>query len=151
MADTTCANRSVEGVLRGTNFRIRGLGEGADGLVQQFQLRFERKLSRVYDLSDPVFYYIEGASEGTIALSKVVGPKGAPFLSCDCTPRQIELDAGNVACYPDNASVPSYTLKNALPFGLVGQGDANNFLIVFGISYIFNDISTVDAGGGTEG
>lgn len=142
MADATCTDRTVEGVIRGTNFAIRGLGDNAAGLVQQFSLQFQRKLSRIYDLSDPGFYYIEGPSEGQVSFTKVVGPKGVPKINCDCTPRTIELDAGQTLCYPTTSEFTdaTYTLKNAMPFGLTGQGNANNFLIVFGISYMFNDI-----------
>lgn len=139
-ANVTCTERTVEGVMRGTNFRIRGLSEGAEGLVQQFQLQFQRRLSRVYDLSSPAFYYIEGPSEGQVSFTKVVGPKGAPKLTCDCEPTDIILDAGQTLCFPDTTFDATYTLKNALPFGLTGQGNANNFLIIFGISYLFNDI-----------
>ncbi len=142
MANVGCSSRSLEGVIRGTNFRITGVDNTSEGLVQQFQLQFERKLSRVYDIASPIFYYIEGPSEGQVSFTKVVGPKGAPKLSCSCTPRDIILDAGQTLCYPNNAAFDaSYTLKNALGYGLTGQASADNFLVVFGISYLFNDIA----------
>lgn len=143
----TCVSRNLEGIIRGTNFTISGLGDGATaGLVQQFQLQFQRKLTRVYDLASPSFYYIEGPSEGQVSFTQVVGPKGAPRLSCDCAARDIILDSGPTLCQTQaggalaSGGTASYKLKNALPYGLTGQGDANNFLIIFGVSYLFNDI-----------
>jgi len=137
-----CGERVLEGILRGSGFRISGLGTGSEGLVQQFQLQFQRKLSRVYDLTSPSFYYLEGPSEGNVALTRVVGPKGTPKLACDCTPRTIILDASQAACYPANTpgADSAYTLSNAMPFGLQGQGSVDNFLVVFSISYMFNNL-----------
>lgn len=149
----TCVVRTMEGVIRGTNFTITGIDDATVGLVQQFQLQFQRKLSRIYDLASTGFYYIEGPSEGQVSFTKVVGPKGAPKVNCTCDPYDIVLDAGPMLCQTQAVSgqtTPSgltgtgnsarYTLKNAMPFGLTGQGNANNFLIVFGVSYMFNDI-----------
>ncbi len=77
-----------------------------------------------------------------VAFSKVVGPKGAPKLSCECGPRTIVLSAGNTICYPDNinATAFDYSLLNAYPTSLSGQGDANSLVLVMGVSYIFSDI-----------
>lgn len=145
----TCVQRNLEGTIRGTNFTITGFNDATAGLVQQFQLQFQRKLSRVYDLASPSFYYIEGPSEGQVSFTKVVGPKGIPKLSCECEASDITLNAGPTLCQTQGGTntqlgqggtVARYVLKNALPFGLTGQGDANNFLIIFGISYLFNDI-----------
>jgi len=141
---SSCSPHELAGVIRGTNFSISA-GEDFTGLVQNFNLTFQRKLSRVYDLSDgKSFYYIEGPSEGQVQFSKVVGPKGAPKLLCSCEPQQITLNAGNSLCYTASGSSTaqgaSYKLKNSYGFGLTGQGDANNFLIIFGISYMFSDI-----------
>lgn len=142
MANATCNSRVLEGTIRGTNFSISGIDESAQGLVQQFSLQFQRKLSYIYDLSSPGFYYIEGPSEGQVSFTKVVGPKGAPKLNCECEPRTLRLNAGETLCYPEDGDFQdaSYTLLNALPFGLTGQGNASDFLIVFGISYRFNNV-----------
>lgn len=149
-AADTCVQRTLEGIIRGTNFAIDGIGSDATrGLVQQFQLQFQRKLTRVYDLASPSFYYIEGPSEGNITMAKVVGPQGAPKLDCTCDANDIVLDAGPTLCHTQAGSTglpqlesgaARYTLKNAMPYGLQGQGNANNFLIIFSISYLFNDI-----------
>lgn len=141
-----CGGRTLAGVIRGTNFTITGVTPSATALVESFNLSFQRKITRVYDLASPVFYYVEGASEGQIQLNNVVGPKGAPKLDCTCAPADILLNAGPMMCptgsgqITANASDFTYTLKNALPFGLSGQGDSNNFLLVFGVSYMFNDV-----------
>ncbi len=105
-------------------------------------MQFQRRFTRVYDLVEPRFYYVEGPSEGQISFTHVVGPAGAPVISCTCEPTDIVLDAGPEVCYPETSPLTdlSYTLKNALPFGYRGSGDSNNFLIIFGISYLFSDI-----------
>jgi hypothetical protein len=146
MANAECSSRVLEGVIRGTNFRIQGIEEIDNiGLVQQFQLQFQRALTRIYDLASPAFYYIEGPSEGRVAFANVIGPRGAPRLNCDCTPRTILLNTGNVVCYPTTTSFSAaYSLKNALPFGLTLSGDSNKFVIIGGISYMFNDIEYVE-------
>jgi hypothetical protein len=143
----TCVPRTLEGVIRGTNFTISGMdGTAQAGLVQQFNLEFKRNLSRVYDLASPSFYYIEGPAEGTVSFTKVVGPKGAPKLDCSCEARDIILDTGPMLCQTQGGGplgaggTFQYILKNAMPFGLNGQGSADNFLIIFGVSYLFNDI-----------
>ncbi len=141
-----CVGRELSGIIRGTNFTISGLDGAAMGLVESFSLQFERKITRIYDLASPRFYYVEGASEGQVQFNQVIGPIGAPKLACDCISKDIILNAGPTICPVNtqpmqaNASQFSYTLKNALPFGLSGQGEANNFLIVFGIKYMFNNI-----------
>lgn len=142
MAVAQCSDRTLDGVIRGTNFSIEGIQDIDNvGFVQQFQLEFTRSLTRIYDLASPSFYYIEGPSEGKIALVNVVGPKGAPKMNCDCTPRTIVLNTGNIVCYPTNTSFRAiYKLTNALPFGLSLSGDSGKFIIMSGISYIFNDI-----------
>ena len=140
----TCAPRNLEGIIRGTNFTITGTDGAAAGLVQQFSLEFKRALTRVYDLATPSFYYIEGPSEGNVTFTKVVGPKGAPKLDCTCEARDLILDAGPTLCQTQGGAVANvdarYVLKNAMPYGLTGQGSADNFLIIFGVSYLFNDI-----------
>jgi hypothetical protein len=142
MANAVCSNRRLEGVIRGTNFTIRGIDRDNVGLVQQFNLNFERSFTRIYDLANPSFYMLEGPSEGAIALVNVIGPSGAPVLSCDCTPRTILLDTGNLVCYPTNTSFSaSYTLLNAFPTKLSLSGDSGKFIIIGGISYTFSDIS----------
>jgi hypothetical protein len=137
----------LAGVIRGTNFSITA-GEEFKGLVQSFSLQFQKRMQRVYDLTDgKSFYYVEGPSEGNVDFSKVVGPKGAPKLACSCVPEQITLNAGSALCYQTNAggsvlpaSDANYKLKNCYPFGLRGQGEAGNALIVFSISYLFSGI-----------
>lgn len=150
--NVTCDGRTLEGIVRGTNFRLsigdREVESGTpeNGLVQQFQMQFQRQLSRVYDLQSPSFYYLEGPAEGVIQFTKVVGPCGGPNIHCDCTPVDIVLDAGQAFCYPEEqlcADIDvAYTLKNALPQGLTGQGSAENFMIIFGVSYLFSHIET---------
>lgn len=144
MADATCSEHRLEGTIRGTNFTIEGIDDAAAGLVQSFQLQFTRNLARVYDLADPGFYYIEGPSKGEVGFTKIVGPKGAPKLTCDCEPRTLVLNAGETICFPEPTAAQiegaTYTLLNALPFGISGQGNSNNFLISFSISYLFSDL-----------
>lgn len=132
------ANREFKGVLRGTNFSISS--EEDLGLVQQFQLQFQRRLSRVYNLAEPDYYYLEGPAEGQVTFSQIVGPSGCPGMNCDCEPEDITLDAGGVLC--DQQTNCAYTLVDALQSGITGQGDAQNFLIVFGAQYIFSDLIT---------
>ncbi len=142
----TCTGRSLAGIIRGTNFTISGLDGSAMGLVESFHLSFQRNIKRIYDLASPRFYYVEGSSEGEVQFNQVVGPLGAPKLPCDCIAKDIILNAGPTICPVNtqplqvNASQFSYTLKNAIPMGLSGEGEANNFLIVFGIKYMFNNI-----------
>lgn len=148
MAVNTCTQRSLEGIIRGTNFSITGVNDDATaGLVQSFQLQFQRRLSRVYDLASPSFYYIEGPSEGQVSFTKIIGPKGVPRLSCECVARDIILNAGPTLCQTQAGTTgqlstgsAAYTLKNALPFSLQGSGNAENFVISFGVGYLFNDI-----------
>lgn len=141
-----CVGRELSGIIRGTNFTISGIDGQAMGLVASFNLGFERKITRIYDLASPRFYYVEGASEGQVQFDNVVGPLGAPKLACECVAKDIILNAGPTICpvgaqpLQAQASQFSYTLKNALPFGLSGQGEANNFLIIFSIKYMFNNI-----------
>lgn len=143
MADpTACPTRTLEGIIRGTSFRIAGIDETAQGLVQSFELQFQRKLTRVYDLTSAGFYYLEGPPEGTVTFTKIIGPKGAPKITCECTPKNIILSMGPMMCLGNtNGKDVSYTLWNALPFGLNGKGNAGDFLIAFGISYMFSDIT----------
>jgi hypothetical protein len=144
MADATCNNRVLEGTIRGTNFTVSGIDDAGRGLVQQFQLEFQRKLTRIYDLASPAFYYIEGPPEGSISFTKVVGPLGAPKISCDCQPRTLLLNAGNTLCYgrgtPADPADFSYTLLNAMPYGLVASGTSENMVIMAGLSYMFADL-----------
>lgn len=132
------ADREFEGVIRGTNFSIST--ESELGLVQQFQLQFQRRLSRVYNLVAPEFYYLEGPAEGQVTFSQIVGPGDCPGMRCECRPEDITLDAGGVLC--DSQKDCTYTLRDALQSGVTGQGDAQNFLIVFGAQYVFSDLST---------
>jgi len=140
--NVSCNPRSLQGVIKGTNFTISGLdGASGGGLVQQFQLQFQRNFQRIYDLASPVYYHIEGASQGNLSLTKVVGPLGAPKLSCDCIPQTLILDAGNTLCYGEPLGADAtYTLLNALPYALSGQGNSNDFILIFGLTYVFNDI-----------
>lgn len=142
MADVKCNPRSLQGVIKGTNFTISGLeNDDTGGLVQQFSLQFQRNFQRIYDLASPIYYHIEGASQGNVTFTKVVGPRGAPKLSCDCEPRTLILDAGNTLCYGESLGLnATYTLLNAMPYALSGQGNSNDFIIIFGITYVFNDI-----------
>jgi hypothetical protein len=142
-----CVGRTLAGMVRGTNFSITGITPGATGLVKQFELEFKRTITRIYDLASPDFYYVEGASQGSITLQNVIGPKGAPKLDCTCVPVDLLLNCGPMMCptgaqppISANASNFTYTLKNALPAALHGQGDSETFLIVFSITYLFNDI-----------
>lgn len=187
---STCSPKTLEGIIRGTNFRVSGLAPGMEGLVQRFQLQFARQLERIYDLTSDSFYYVEGNAEGQIQFTKIIGPKGGPKLTCDCIPRTIILNASNTLCYKagstgttgstaesstpnrigtdvlasyfsdqtqqiasaglptSNGSVGSntpdqdlsYTLLNALPNQLSGQGDVSSYLLVFSISYMFSDL-----------
>ena len=148
MADATCRTQRLDGIIRGTNMVVTmSSGANADdipGLVQSFQLQFQRRLSRVYDLTSPSFYYIEGPPEGTVSFSKVIGPKGFPKLGCDCTPRTIVLDASAALCYgadPETQNNARYVLKDAFPMGLSGQGTAENFIVFMGVSYMFGDMA----------
>ncbi len=139
--DQTCGGKNLEGIIRGTGFSISGIDGEAKGLVQQFEMHFTRKLTRIYDLASPAFYYIEGPSEGDISFTKVVGPKGAPKLNCDCLPRTIILNANETLCFGEPLGQDaSYTLLNALPYGLVLSGSAENFIILAGVSYLFSNI-----------
>ena len=142
LANVSCNPRSLQGIIKGTNFTIAGIdGDAGQGLVQQFQLQFQRNFQRIYDLSSPVYYHIEGASQGTISFTKVVGPRGAPKISCDCEPRTLILDAGNTLCYGEPLGEDAtYTILNAIPFALSGQGNSQDFIIIFGLTYVFNDI-----------
>lgn len=151
--NVTCDGRSLEGIIRGSNFRIsfskdtdNSAGDSSDrGLVQSFQLQFQRQLRRVYDLATPSFYYLEGAPNGQVSFSRIVGPKGLPSLACDCQPQTVLLDAGPSFCYPEElgTAATAYELRNALPFGIAGQGDSQNFLIAFQVSYLFSDLRLV--------
>jgi hypothetical protein len=140
---TACNPRNLEGVIRGTGFTIQGEAPGSNGIVSQFQLEFKRELNRIYDLSSPSFYYIEGAPQGTATFQKIVGPKGAPKLLCSCEPNTVILNTGTGTCYPTNtaAADTSYTLHYALPFGLSGQGQATDFIVSFSVSYLFSDLT----------
>lgn len=139
MGQANCSVATPAGVIRGANFKLN-VGS-FKGLVQSFSLQFQRSLQRIYDLSDAKsFYYIEGPANGQATFNAVAGPKGAPVLTCDCRPTTLSLTVGSVVCAGADNS-PTYQLMNALPFGLTGQGDSNNFVIVFGIQYQFTDIS----------
>ena len=141
-----CVPRSVAGIIRGTNFTISVAGSSqALGVVHQFTLEFKRQLTRIYNLAAPDFYYIEGAPEGVLQLQQVVGPKGSPRLACDCSAKDISLNAGSTFCAPPPPTPGqpppgNYLLKNTMPFGLKGGGKADDFLIVFELSYLFSDI-----------
>ena len=144
---SNCTDRRLSGIIRGTNFRISGIGPSVQGLVRSFQLRFQRKLSRIYDLASPSFYYVEGPPEGSLGLSQVVGPQGAPKLVCDCSSTTLVLDAGPTLCQISEGPLEAgqsparYTLKNAMPFSLEGRGDSDQFLVTFDVGYLFDDIS----------
>lgn len=141
---SNCSVAAPAGVIRAGNFKLN-IGTFR-GLVQSFQLQFQRQLSRVYDLSDASsFYYVEGPSNGSVAFNSVVGPKGAPELVCSCKPETISLTVGTAVCDGTKNSSPTYQLLNALPAGLTGQGSSNDFIVVFGIQYQFTDIKTSGA------
>lgn len=140
----SCTGRKLEGVIRGTNFRISGLSSGTNdplGLVASFQVQFQRRLTRVYNLVEPSFFYVEGPAEGQVSLASVVGPRGLPRLACDCVPRQVVISASQVVCSASNVGGDfSMTLKNALPMNFSFQGQATDFLLRFSIGYLFDDI-----------
>lgn len=142
---TTCNGQVLEGIVRGQNFRLTGLDPTLEtGLVQGFSLMFQRKLSRIYELTSTSFYYIEGPSEGTVDFTKIIGPKGAPKISCDCTPRTLTLSLGPAFCFPSTGktdeTITSYTLSNALPYGLKGGGTSNDYIVAFNLSFLFSNI-----------
>jgi hypothetical protein len=149
----TCVTRTLEGVIRGQNFTIEGIDDATVGLVTQFNLQFQRPLTRVYDLASTAFYYVVGNAQGQVDLQKVVGPRGAPRIRCTCDPYTITLDASHTLCHVQGLEGDAqlldgvgakYDLLNAMPFGLQGSGSSENPVIVFSVSYMFSDIAEYD-------
>jgi hypothetical protein len=143
----TCTPRSLKGLIRGNNFMLsiyetETTDVTVQGLVQAFEISFNRKLTRVYDLTSPVFYYIEAPTDGQVAFTNIVGRAGAPKLSCSCSPKTLVLSPGDLACEQNTIdNVPStFTMLDALPHGLRIQGSAGSGLVVYNISYIFNEL-----------
>lgn len=136
---TKCSPKTPAGVIRASNFRLSI--SDYKGLVQSFNLEFQRQINRVFDLSDGgSFYYIEGPAQGKVGFDSIVGPKGAPSLDCDCAPQTITLDIGTAICQGSNVAPIRYQLLNAMSFGLQGGGDSESGLIKFGINYSFTDL-----------
>jgi hypothetical protein len=133
----TCGTQAHAGTIRGTNVVVQA--DGASGLSRSVTFKFQRPLSRIFDLNDSsLFYYVEGPPQGQAALEYIVGPKGGPSLACDCTPTNVVLSVTPGQC---DGQSKTYTLKNAMGSGLQGSVSSENFVFQMSLSYEFTDLS----------
>lgn len=50
------------------------VGQGKGLLIQQMSVNYSQGVSKLYELGNPAIYYIGGRTDGTMQLSRVVGP-----------------------------------------------------------------------------
>lgn len=143
---TTCPTYTHRYTIRGNSWKFERIGGNSaagelEGLIQQFQLRFQRNVNIVYDLASNDIYHVEGKPVGQLSIQKILAPvQQSAAFDCPCDPYRYRLSAGNDGCIPGQAGEIAYTIENAFQadFGL--QGSVQNSLVAFTVSYAFTDI-----------
>jgi hypothetical protein len=153
IAPATFSQLITEGLVRGNDATITIDGSAA-GLVQEWQLQWDRRLVRQYEVfkTDTVVEgqnmafvkYLEGIPNGLLVLNSVAGPLNLPQQACECVPHTIELVPGDMYC--NGFEVSKYTLTQALPVRFTMRGSLTPELVLFNVTYTFVDIEETNNG-----
>lgn len=136
-------SKVVEGLLRGNDAAITIDGGDAIGLVQEWQIMFDRPLTRLYDLIKPNLSYMELISSGMLVLNSVSGPTNLPTTACECVAHTITLNPGDTYC--NGISPIIFTFTDCLPTKFILRGSITPELSLFNIVYTFTDMQNAPA------
>lgn len=141
---TQCPTYQHRYTIRGNSWRFQRADNTTDdieGLIQQFQLQFQRNVMVVYDLASDDIYHVEGKPVGQLSIQRILAPvQQQALFDCPCTPLSWNLSAGNDGCLPGQAGSIDYTIKNAFQNMFALQGQVQNNLVSFSVSYAFTHV-----------
>ena len=153
MADVFNSQATVGESFRGTNFQLN-LGSTLTGtnpiigaLVQEFSIQYARQVTRIYEIGSRQQHYVEGNTQGQLALSQIVGPRviiddllAALSDICQAKSNNLTLAAGARLC--DGSTPASMTAGYCLATSLGLSGSVGNFIINKSVAVMF---TTLDA------
>lgn len=133
-------NRITEGVIRGNDATITAGDTDITGLVQEWQISYDRNLARQHDLINGDISYVEAMPAGTLTLSNVAGPLNLPAEVCTDIPVTIKLRPGSTYC--NGASEFIYIMSDCVPMRFVMKGSLTPELVLFSAVYQFINLTT---------
>lgn len=158
MADVFNSQATVGDTFRGTNFQLN-LGTAltsnnpiVGALVQEFSLQYARQVTRIYEIGSRQQYYVEGSTQGQMALSQIIGPKAIvdDLLSalsdiCNAYSNSLTLAAGARLCPNDpantNATPSTVTAGYCVATSLGISGSVGNFIINKSVAIMFTTLN----------
>ena len=89
-------------------------------LAQTLQINYAQNVTRIFELASNTQYYVVGRPQGTIAMARIVGPRGANLAfvtkfgdACKANENTLEL-SGNAGCGDAAQGAFRFTAFNVL-------------------------------------
>jgi hypothetical protein len=150
-SDVFNSQATVGEAFRGTHFQLALGSAGGDGiagaLVQEFSIQYARQVTRVYELGSRNQHYIEGNTQGQMALTQIVGPRDIvddmlANLSdiCRVPQNNMTLSAGAQLCSGETPSTLTAGFCLATSLGI--SGSVANFIINKSVAIMFTRLDT---------
>lgn len=92
---------------------------GVGLITQQLGLQYAQRINRLYEVGTNNVYYVVGVAEGTVNMSRIVGPTAAVSKfykkfgdACNSASNTVELTAGSSFCStsPGASAIPSNSI-----------------------------------------
>lgn len=91
-----------------------GLDGGAGLLVQNLSVQYSQQVTKVYELGTQNIYYIGGRSQGSLGMSRIIGPRAIQvgFYTkfgdvCDAATNNIDITVRTAQCDTADAARPA--------------------------------------------
>lgn len=128
-------SKIAEGLLRGVDATITMGDKDMSGLVQEWQVSYDRPVERQYDLIAGGVSYLEGKPQGSLVLSGVVSRSTLYSQACSTELQTIVLTPGSTYC--EGGPPPIFTFTDCLPMKFTMRGALNSSLVLFNVAYTF--------------